>query len=380
MNNVGDMTIGEFINESMVFQYSSEYYDLVNETSDITLMEMWRESFYAFKNNNLTEDQLLRLEGMEKFSTFDESGFDKIRTIWQDKIKPALIKLFNFLLRPFKFVGAALLNVGQRVRSWDQRSRAIEIEIGKLEEAMRDPNNIEKMKDGLRVAITNIRENPDLMKDIVQKNMSVGNQLSTRLRNILTQLGADEKTISYITSLTCMTDDSFTVPALMNDNIFGDTNNVAMAVDQILGKFRDKIMFWEGPKKQEISDTQSKIDELISRIDQLFDMKGTEVTYKQLRLIAANFQNAHDSMNNTIREIEREFDKQTRSRHDNEHKDSRIGQLMKSINILTGKLNTYYGESIKELHMYVKHRETSLNVLYKFVQSFDKELAWYDAE
>jgi predicted nucleic acid-binding Zn-ribbon protein len=113
MNNEATLTLGEFIAESSTFQYSKSFYELMKESSELTLMEMYAETG-AYLVENATEVAQLngvafmveaadagKTEDLEKKINEKKSGLlGKIGTMFKNAWK-AIVAFFGRIKNVF---------------------------------------------------------------------------------------------------------------------------------------------------------------------------------------------------------------------------------------------------------------------------------------
>lgn len=167
------MTLGEYIREAELFEYSKDYFNMVKEAGELKLMSMYIEANdYLIENgaylDNYSSSYIseMFMEAKEVAAAkaednkpagdgkpLNKTETNEVKDSFAKRAWDALKKVLTWILRPFKAIGTFLKNQWNKLKS----------KFAKKE--------VEKTADNLKKIAEDSKKNPEAVKEVVEKTV-----------------------------------------------------------------------------------------------------------------------------------------------------------------------------------------------------------------
>lgn len=165
------LTLGDFIKEASVFQYTKEYYELVKESAELELMGTYIDSF-DFMTENAEMDIVVHESVSNLFMEADNKGaidsvkINAVKQSFMKRIIAGIKKILKVIARPFRAIASMLGAVIKKLQKTDSNEDITE-KLMKLDGATEDDA---KSLATLIGVFKN--EDPELYAKIMEKKFS----------------------------------------------------------------------------------------------------------------------------------------------------------------------------------------------------------------
>ncbi len=382
------MTIGEYVREAEMFEYSKEYFDLIKEANEVELMGIYlAANDFLVENQDYDKDVLISVSRM--FMEADSSAAAPLNSNVDTKpietpaaapasgqplpssvsnpIKDSFIqKIWNGILKVLGIISKPFIAISSTLKTFVKKY-SDEAVISKLDSIIEEIKNKEltpEQRASLAASLKELKENnPELYKTYIDENRKIKRdaKILAKINGAARALKLEDESAEIFNNLVLgLLDSSSKVP-----NFLLALCDVSSDITNVISEISNAI------NKKSVSNVGgSSIEEKVSKINKALEEASIKADVKLSKKELIKLSDDCSEKINAINTLKDQIEKAINGKSLSANMQGLFNNILKLLTLLTVKLQQGAAAAIKKMQSNVSIFTRGLNWFAGFIDEF----------